>query len=176
MEPNNSLGFHVLEMFFFWLKFQFSLSALWKKYFDHRFSLTCWFQGQGNCNSLSNFSFISFITEVFLFRLKGRYCCVFLFLSLWYASIFVIALNKGWLAAWFEARGGSVIITSHAGSADGGRTPPLQTPITFLGLSPPLHANRPVVIPPAAPHWLSHSESPNVGQPSCLLRPQRWAE
>lgn len=41
MEPNNSLGFHVLEMFFFWFKFQFSLSALRKKNFDHRFSLTC---------------------------------------------------------------------------------------------------------------------------------------
>lgn len=40
----------------------------------------------------------------------------------------MIALNNSWLAAWFEARGGSVIIKPHAGSADGGRTPPSQNP------------------------------------------------
>lgn len=64
----------------------------------------------------------------------------------------MIALNKGWLAAWFEALAGLVIITSHAESADSGRTPLLpKAPVTLPSLSAPLRANRPVVIPPAAP-------------------------
>lgn len=40
----------------------------------------------------------------------------------------MIALNNGWLVARFGARGGSVIIRPHAGSADGGRPLPPKNP------------------------------------------------
>lgn len=52
----------------------------------------------------------------------------------------MIALNPGWLAAWFEARGRMVIMASHAGPADGSRN---LGPLTPAGPGPP-----PPVVPP----------------------------
>lgn len=82
----------------------------------------------------------------FFVRLEGRHCCVFLFPSLRRASVFVIALNKGWLAARFDAGGWSVIITPHAGSADGGGSSsplPSKPPSPCSASAPRLGANCP---------------------------------
>lgn len=105
--------------------------------------------------------------------LIGRYSCVFWFLSLWWASLFVIALNNGWLAAWFEARRCSVIIMLHAGSADGRRTPHLQNLCHLACPQPTVLCS---VIMATAPRWLSQAVSPKVGPPSCWLRSRCWAE
>lgn len=69
-----------------------------------------------------------------------------MFPSLRRASVFVIALNKGWLAAPFDAGGWSVIITPHAGSADGGgssSTLPSKPPSPCSASAPRLGANCP---------------------------------
>lgn len=87
---------------------------------------------------------ISLSPKVFFVRRRAGTAVSFLFLSLCPASIFVIALNPGWLAAWFEARGGSVIMASHAGSADGGRN---LSHLTAAGLGPPPPAWPPCCIP-----------------------------
>lgn len=51
-----------------------------------------------------------------------------------------------------------------------------RTPVTLLALSLPARVTRPAVIRAAAPHWLSHAESPAVGPPSRWLWPWRRAE
>lgn len=170
-----------METFSFWptpsvfitLNFHFLPSA--RKIFYSGLSLKCWFQVSGDCNSLSKFIYF-FHPKSVSFRLKDRYCCVFLFLSFWWASLFVIALNNGWLAARFRARGGSWLSHLTLGLLMAVESLLPRTLASLLAHSLLPRATRPTVIPAAAPHWLSHAESTVVGPPSRWLRPWRRVE
>lgn len=120
---------------------------------------------------------MSFPNRSVSIRQKSRYRCVFLFPYFWWASVSVIALSNSWFADRLWGSQWAVIITSHAGSADGRRTPySLLNPVTLLALSQPFRVTCFDVIPTLAAHWLSHTESPAVGPPSRWLRPQQRTE
>lgn len=108
---------------------------------------------------------ISLSPKVFFVSRWAGTAVSFLFPSLCPASIFVIALNPGWLAAWFVARGGSVIMASHAGCADDGRN---LSHLTAAGIGPSPPAWPPcciptrssmLIIPPWATKCGSHHEA-----------------
>lgn len=130
-----------------------------------------------NLPAYSVTSFMPFPNRSVSIRQKSRYRCVFLFPYFWWASVSVIALSNSWFADRLWGSRWAVIVTSHAGSADGKRTPySLLNPVTLLALSQPFRVTCSDVIPTLAAHWLSHTESPAVGPPSRWLRPQQRTE